>query len=69
MYLTRNRQNRNKMWCATDNYNYICHIYAKGFLDLSFILAVIDKISIFTKFPQILHIHKNRILLSIIVTF
>ena len=29
------------MWCAVDNYNYVCHICAKGFLDSNFNLAVI----------------------------
>ena len=24
------------MWCASDNHNDTCHIYAKGFLDLTF---------------------------------
>ena len=33
------------MWYATDNHNYMCHIYAKGFLDSNFNQAVIDKIS------------------------
>ena len=32
------------MWCAADNHNYMCHICAKGFLDLNFNYAVIDKI-------------------------
>ena len=35
------------MVCA-DNHNYMCHIYAKGFLDSNFNLkAVVDKISNF----------------------
>ena len=42
------------MWFVADNHNYMCHIGAKGFLDLNFSFkAVIDKISnfhnIFTK--------------------
>ena len=35
------------MWCAADNHNYMCHIYADGFLDSNFNQAVIDKISNF----------------------
>ena len=27
---------RNKMWCAADNHNYLCHICAKGLLDSNF---------------------------------
>ena len=37
------------MWCAADNHNYMCHIYAKGVLDSNFIQAVIYKISNFHK--------------------
>ena len=37
------------MWCAADNYNSMCHICGKGFLDLNF-NAVINKISNFQKF-------------------
>ena len=33
---------------------------AKGFLDSNFNLAVMTKYLIFTKLPQISHIHKNR---------
>ena len=35
------------MWCAADNHNYMCHICAKGILDLNFNKAGIDKISNF----------------------
>ena len=35
------------MWCAEDNYSYMCQICAKGLLDLNFNEAVIDKVSIF----------------------
>ena len=35
------------MWCAEDNYSNMCHICVKGFLDLNFNEAVIDKISFF----------------------
>ena len=37
------------MWCGADIHNYMCHICAKGFLDLNFGKAVIDKISNFHK--------------------
>ena len=47
------------MWWAADNYNYLCHIYAKGFLNSNFNEAIIEKISNFNELPQILHIHKN----------
>ena len=33
LYLTENRLIKNEMWCAADIHNYMCHIYAKGFLD------------------------------------
>ena len=47
------------MWCAADNHNYMCHICAKGFLDLNFNEAVIGKMSNLQEIAQILHIHKN----------
>ena len=37
------------MHCTADNYNYTCHICAKGFLDSNFDEAVIDKISNFNE--------------------
>ena len=49
------------MWCAADNQNDMCHTCAKGFLDLDFNEVVINKISFFTKLPQISQIHKNHI--------
>ena len=49
------------MWCAVDNHNYMHHICAKGFLDLSFNEVVIDKISNFHEITPISHIHKNCI--------
>ena len=64
MEITENRLSRNKMWCAIDIHNYMCHIglCAKGFLDSNFDKAGIGKISFFfTKLPQILNIHKNRV--------
>ena len=36
IFKTENQLSRNQMWCAADNHNYMCHIYAKGFLDLNF---------------------------------
>ena len=47
MYLTENWLRRTELWCATDNHNYMCHIYVKGILDSKFNEAVIDKISNF----------------------
>ena len=35
------------MWCVAGNHNYISHICAKGFLNLSLNYTVIDKISNF----------------------
>ena len=35
------------MWFAAAIHNYMCHVCAKGFLDLNLNKAVIDKISIF----------------------
>ena len=35
------------MWCAADNYNDTCHTCAEGFLDSSFSLAIINKLSNF----------------------
>ena len=35
------------MLCAADNYNYMCHICAKEFLDSNLNEEVIDKISNF----------------------
>ena len=66
-YLTEIRWSWYKMRCAADNHNYMmCKII---FLDLNFNWAVIDKIVIFTKLPEISHIHKNRIFKSIFETF
>ena len=45
--LTENRLSRNEMLCVADNHNNMCHLCAKGFLDLNFNQAVIDKISNF----------------------
>ena len=47
------------MWCAANDPNYMYYICAKGFLDLNFNLAVIDKISNFHEIAQISYIHKN----------
>ena len=50
------------MWCAADNYNYVCHICAKRFLYSNFNLAVIDKISNLHKIAPKIHIYKYHIL-------
>ena len=50
----RNRSLSNTRWF----YSKKCKI-EKGFLDLNFIQAVIDKYQIFKKLPQISHINKN----------
>ena len=52
LYLTENRLGRNEIWCAEYYHSYVCHICAKGFLDLNFNEAVIDKISIFHEFAS-----------------
>ena len=51
------------MWGAAGNHNYICHICAKGSLNLNFDQTVIDKISNFPKnCPKFSHIYKILIL-------
>ena len=45
LYLTENLLSWNKMCCASDNCNYMCHTCAKEFLNSNFNKAVIDKIS------------------------
>ena len=40
------------MSCVADNFNCVCYICAKEFLDLNFNLAVIEKISFFHKMTQ-----------------
>ena len=47
----------------------VCVTCAKGSLDSNFNSAVIEKISIFTKLPQISHTHNNCNLKSIIGPF
>ena len=47
LYITENQLGGNEIWCAADNYNYMYHMCAKGFLDSTFNLAFIDKISNF----------------------
>ena len=49
LYLTENRLSWNEMCCASNNHNYICHTCAKEFLNSTFNLAVIDKISNFNE--------------------
>ena len=46
-YLTENWLSKNDVWCTADNHNYMCHICAKGFLNLNFNQAVTDKMSNF----------------------
>ena len=36
LYLIENQLSWNEMFCAADNYNYICHKCAKEFLDSNF---------------------------------
>ena len=57
------RLSRNKMWCAADKHNYMCHTCARGFSDLNFLS--INNISDFRKLTQISHIHKYRKFISI----
>ena len=45
LYLTENWLSWNKICCAADNHNNMCHTCAKEFLDSNFNWAVIDKIS------------------------
>ena len=47
LYLTENQLSWNEMCCASDNCKYMCHTFAKEFLNSNFNEAVIDKISIF----------------------
>ena len=46
------------MWCATDNYNHMCHICAKGCLDSNF-KQLLTKYHFFTKLNLISDIHRN----------
>ena len=47
----------------------MCHICAKGFLDLILIKQLLTKYQIFTELPQISHFLKNHNFLSIIETY
>ena len=50
----------NERWFAAYNNNYMRHIRAKGFLDLNFNEAVIDKISNFHEIaPNFTHAQKS----------
>ena len=51
-YVTECRLSKNDMWCAADNHNDTYHTCAKGFLDLNFNQAVINKISNFREIAQ-----------------
>ena len=48
------------MRCTVDNYNYLCHICAKGFLDLKCAFLVIDKIYIFYEIALNFAYFQNR---------
>ena len=56
--LTENQLKRNEMWFVVDNHNYMCHIMCERFFGFE-LQAVIDKIWIFTKLPQIGTTHKK----------
>ena len=68
LYLTKIDEVETKMWCVTDNHNYLCYVCAEGFLVWSLIKQLLTKYEIFSKLPQILHtlnhyflsINKNR---------
>ena len=69
LYLTENRLSSNKMCCTSDNHNYMCHTCAKESLIRTSIKQLSTKYQIFTKLPQIPHIHINRNFSSIFATF
>ena len=54
---------------AADNYNYMCHTCAKIFEIRNLFKQLLTKHQIFTKLPQIPHIHINRNFSSIFATF
>ena len=60
LHSTENQLRWNEMCCAADNHNYMCLTCAREFLNSNFNETVIDKISNFTKLPQIPHFHINR---------
>ena len=69
MHLTENRLRRNgvwTMWYVADNHNYMCHIYAKEFLD-SNLKQSLTKYQFFMKWPQISHTQNNRNFKSTII--
>ena len=58
--LIENRLSWNEMCCAAGNHNYMCHTYAKEFLESNLNQAVIDKISNFHEFaPNFTYLHKS----------
>ena len=57
------------MWCVVVIYDRMRHICAKGFLDLNFNQAVIEKISTFHKIAPNSHTHKIFNFKSVIWTF
>ena len=38
-----------EIWCAEDTHSYMCHICAKGFLDLNLIKQLLTKYQFFHK--------------------
>ena len=40
------------MWCAADNYNYMCHMCEKGFLDSNFNKQLPIKFKFSRNFPK-----------------
>ena len=70
LYLTENRLSWNKMFCASDNHNYMCHTCAKDFFKIwASIKQLLTKYQIFTILPQISHFHNNRNFSSMFATF
>ena len=57
------------MWCAEANHSYMCHIFAKGFLDSNFNKAVIVKISIVHEIAPDFTYSQTSLFLSIIGFF
>ena len=71
LYLTENWLSWNEICCASDNHNYcICVTHVqKNFQIWASIKQLLTKYQIFTKLPQIPHIHINRNFSSIFATF
>ena len=69
LYLTESQLSLNKICCASDNYNYMCHNVQKNFWISASIKQLLTKYQIFTILPQISHFHKNHNFSSIFVAF